>query len=58
VFQPAELIPGNVIAIGGSRIIFEPADSPSFLKGRVAEKPSSTVSLVKPSPTAGRGHRS
>jgi sigma-B regulation protein RsbU (phosphoserine phosphatase) len=53
VFQPAELAPGNVIGVGSSRIVFEPADSPSFLKEKAAEKPSSTVSLVRPSPTAG-----
>jgi sigma-B regulation protein RsbU (phosphoserine phosphatase) len=53
VFRPVELTPGNVIGVGGARIIFEPADSPSFLKEKLAEKPSSTVSLVRPSPTAG-----
>ena len=53
VFQPAELAPGSVIAVGSSRITFEPADSPSFLKEKTAEKPSSTVSLARPVPTAG-----
>jgi serine phosphatase RsbU (regulator of sigma subunit)/pSer/pThr/pTyr-binding forkhead associated (FHA) protein len=53
VFQPAQLAPGSVITIGGSRIVFEPSSSPSFLKERVQDKPSSTVNLSRPEPTAG-----
>ena len=51
IFQPAELAPGNVIAVGNSRIVFEPAESVSFLKDRAAEKPSSTVNLARPADT-------
>ncbi|MFZ1947257.1 MAG: SpoIIE family protein phosphatase [bacterium] len=52
IFQPAELAPGDVIGIGNSKIVFEPSDSVAFLKDKVAEKPSSTVSLSRPAPTA------
>lgn len=53
IFQPAELGPGNVIAVGNSRIVFEPTEGVSFLKDRAAEKPSSTVNLARPADTGG-----
>jgi sigma-B regulation protein RsbU (phosphoserine phosphatase) len=52
IFQPSELSPGNVIAVGNSKIVFEPSDSVAFLKDKVAEKPSSTVNLARPMHTA------
>lgn len=51
IFQPTELAPGNVIGVGNSRIVFEPAESVSFLKDKGAEKPSSTVNLARPADT-------
>jgi sigma-B regulation protein RsbU (phosphoserine phosphatase) len=52
IFQPAELVPGSVVGVGSSKIVFEPSDSVAFLKDKVFEKPSSTVSLARPAPTA------
>ena len=48
IFQPTELAPGATIAVGSSRIVFEPTESVSFQRERAAEKPSSTVSLARP----------
>jgi len=52
LLQPAELTPGGVIGVGSAKIVFEPADSMSFLKDKVVGKPSSTVNLARPAPTA------
>ncbi len=52
LFQPAELAMGSVIVVGNAKIVFEPADSLSFLKEKAVERPSSTVNLARPAPTA------
>jgi phosphoserine phosphatase RsbU/P len=51
ILQPVELSPGQVVVIGNSRIVFEPADNISFLKDKAVEKPSSTLTLGKPART-------
>jgi serine phosphatase RsbU (regulator of sigma subunit)/pSer/pThr/pTyr-binding forkhead associated (FHA) protein len=49
ISNPTEIIPGDLIGVGNSRIVFEPTENFSFLKEKGAA-PSSTISLAAPSP--------
>jgi sigma-B regulation protein RsbU (phosphoserine phosphatase) len=50
IFDAADLVPGDVIGIGSSRVVYEPSDSVAFLKEGRDTQSTSAISLSEPTP--------